>query len=104
MLRTSFLIPELAGRGRGGSCCGCVPGSVCCCCRLGGRGEWYSQGTSAAAAKGDNCAKCESRKAERVGSDGKVDCGLVGLRIMFISVCDVVFVPSAVVKSGGAKG
>lgn len=81
-----------------------MPGSVCCCFRLGGRGEWYSHGTSAAAARGDNCAKCDSRKVERVGSDGKADCALVVLRSIFVSVCDVVSVPTAVVKSGGAKG
>lgn len=104
MLRTSFRTPEWAGRGRGGWACGGTPGVACFGLGLGGRGEWYNQGTSTAVAKGDNCAKCESRKAERVGSDGRADCAFVGFESMLVVVSDVVFAPATAVESGGAKG
>ena len=49
-------------------------------------------------------AKCESRKAERVGSDGKADRAFVGFGSMSVIVSGVVFDPAAAVESGGAKG
>jgi hypothetical protein len=80
MLRISFWTVEVVGRGWGR---GFSPGSVCFWWRLGGRGEWYSQGTSAAAASGDSCGKWERRKAERTGSEGREDVAFVGCTGMF---------------------
>ena len=53
---------------------------------------------------GDSCAKCESRKAESIGSDGKADCAFVGFESMLVVVSGVVFALAAAVESGGAKG
>lgn len=66
--------------------------------------EWYSQGTSAAEARGDSCGKCERRKFERVGSEGKIDGSFARFTCMFVAVWDVASTPNAVVEGGGGKG
>lgn len=73
-------------------------------CRLGGSGEWYNQGTSAAAARDDSCGKCERRKAERVGSEGRIYGTFARFACMFVAVWDVVSPPNAVAEGGGEKG